>query len=157
MEQNTLLGIVIFLAILIVAVTVFFYMQISALQKRYDAMMTDMQGKNLETMFLARIADLAKIQSDINALYEQQKVLHNTLQSCVQKVGVVRFNAFDDTGSDLSFAISLLDAKNDGVVFSSIYGRNEARCYAKPINNSVSTYMLSDEEKTAIDISKNKK
>ena len=157
MDQNTLLGVVIFLAILLVAVTVFFHTRIAALQKRYDTMMTDMSGKNLESMFLARISDLAKAQSDIEKLNNMHNTLYEQTQKCVQKVGVVRFNAFDDTGSDLSFAISFLDAKNDGVVLSSIYGRNEARCYAKPINNSASTYMLSDEEKAAIELGKNKK
>ena len=65
-------------------------------------------------------------------------------------VGVVRFNAFQNTGGDLSFAVALLTGKQDGVVFSSIYGREESRFYVKPISAGSSAYQLSAEEWEAI-------
>ena len=76
--------------------------------------------------------------------------LRDQLMDCVQKVGVVRFNAFDDTGSDLSYSVALLDERKDGVVFSSIFGRDENRCYAKPVKNGKSDYPLSKEELEAL-------
>ena len=74
------------------------------------------------------------------------------LQTCIQRVGMVRFNAFDDTGSDLSFSLALLDERGNGLVVSSLYGRNESRIYAKPVLNRQSTYALSAEEQKAIRI-----
>ena len=68
----------------------------------------------------------------------------------VQKVGVVRFSPFEEIGSDLSFAIALLDHHHNGVVLSSIFGRDESRCYAKPIKNGESNYVLTEEEKQAL-------
>jgi hypothetical protein len=123
------------------------YFTLLKVRQRYDALLTDMGGRKIGEMVIARLKDIAELDAHYKKLAEQ-------LEHCVQKVGVVRFNAFDDTGSDLSFAIALLDEKDNGVVFSSIYGRSEARCYAKPVSDSKSTYVLSDEEKRAIDISK---
>jgi len=68
----------------------------------------------------------------------------------VQKVGVVRFNPFKDIGGDQSFSIALLDEEDNGLVITSLYGREGNRVYAKPIEGGQSKYQLSDEEKEAI-------
>ena len=69
---------------------------------------------------------------------------------CIQKVGIVRYSAFKDTGSDLSFAVAMLDEKNNGIVFNGIYSREMSNIYAKPIKNGKSEYTLSEEEVEAI-------
>ena len=63
---------------------------------------------------------------------------------------MVRYSAFQDTGSDLSFSLALLDEYNTGVVLNGIYSREMANIYAKPIKEGKSSYTLSDEEKEAI-------
>lgn len=65
-------------------------------------------------------------------------------------VGVVRFNPFEDAGSNQSFCIAFLNEEGDGVVISSLYSREKANIYAKPVKNSNSEYTLSEEEKQAI-------
>ena len=79
------------------------------------------------------------------------KTLEEDLTKCIQKVGMVRYNAFKDTGSDLSFALALLDDKNNGVVLNGIYSREMSNIYAKPVQNGVSSYTVSEEEKQAIE------
>jgi hypothetical protein len=66
------------------------------------------------------------------------------------RLGVVRFNPFEDTGGDQSFAIALVDRQGDGVVISSLHGRKETRVYAKPLKKGESAYPLAEEEKEAI-------
>ena len=66
------------------------------------------------------------------------------------RVASVRFRAFEDMGGDLSYAVALLDANNDGVIFSSIFAREDSRSYIKPIKNGSSDYPLSDEEKDVL-------
>ena len=66
------------------------------------------------------------------------------------RLGVVRFNPFEDTGGDQSFAIALIDKQGDGVVISSLHSRKETRVYAKPLKNRESAYPLTEEEKEAI-------
>jgi hypothetical protein len=71
-----------------------------------------------------------------------------------QKIGIVRYSAFEDVGSDLSFSIAILDANDNGFVLTSIYSRENSTTYAKPIIKSVSKYTLSAEETSAIETAK---
>lgn len=70
----------------------------------------------------------------------------------LQHIGMVRFNPFEDTGSDQSFAIALLDDARDGIVISGLHGRANTRIFAKPVEAGASTNQLSDEESEAIRI-----
>jgi len=83
-------------------------------------------------------------------LLHRSEEVGKRLERTIQRVGVVRFNAFPDVGGDQSFAIALLDNHGDGVVISSLQGRAENRVYAKPLKRWDSTYALSEEEKQAI-------
>ena len=83
--------------------------------------------------------------------------LDSDIASCIQKVGIVRYNAFRDVGSDLSFAIALLDGNDTGVILNGLYGSDSSNIYAKPIKGGVSTYQLSEEEKYALEIAEQNK
>jgi hypothetical protein len=93
---------------------------------------------------------------DVRGRLEQLNSLHADLQrrsqTSIQHIGLVRFNPFDDTGSDQSFAIALLDDRRDGVVISSLHGRSNTRVFAKPVEGGASSHTLSDEETQAIRI-----
>lgn len=75
-----------------------------------------------------------------------------TLASCLQNVGIVRFNAFDDVGGEQSFAFVVLDSDRSGVAISSIYGRQDSRVYAKAITKGQGERPLSDEEQKALEM-----
>lgn len=72
------------------------------------------------------------------------------LQKSVQAVETVRFNAFDGVGANQSFATALLNQHGDGVIFSSLYGRERTSVFSKPLKNHASEHGLSDEEKQAV-------
>jgi len=84
------------------------------------------------------------------ALCARIDALENAMPQTIRRTGLVRFNPFSDAGGDQSFSLALLDDRKNGVVISSLYGREINRVYAKPIENGSSTYQLSDEEKEAI-------
>ena len=65
-------------------------------------------------------------------------------------IGIVRYNAYRDTSSDLSFAIALLDEANNGIVLNGIYSREMSNIYAKPIQNGKSSYIMTQEEQDAV-------
>lgn len=125
-------------------------MKLSKMNKRYRKMMQGVDGQNIEGLLLSHIEDVRHAMKKVDALQQECRRLSEISDTCIQHVGIVRFNAFDDTGSDLSFAIAMLDAHNNGVVVSSIFGRNESRTYAKPITAGESPYFLTDEEKQAL-------
>lgn len=108
-------------------------------------------GANLEEMLMSHISEVRANREEIMILKKVQANIVKTLQSAFQKIGIVRFNAFDDLGGDQSFAVAMLNADRDGVVFSGIFGRNDMRVYAKPINDNKSSYSLSEEEQKAIE------
>lgn len=73
------------------------------------------------------------------------------LSSGVQKVGLYRYNPFDDLGTDQSFSLSILDSNNTGIILTSLHHRNFTRIYAKPVKNGAGDNItLSKEEKSAI-------
>lgn len=127
--------------------------KLNKLRKSYGEFMSKLgNGNNLEEMMKNYINKVVEVENNQNKLAEYCNKLDNDLQKCVQKVGIVRYNAFKDSNSDLSFSIALLDEKNNGIILNSIYGRDNSNIYAKPIKDGVSTYILSDEEKQALDI-----
>lgn len=121
-------------------------------KKQYKKFMEKLgNGSNIEEdlqKYIKQVEEVEKQNGELMVLYDGMKL---NLKSCLQKTGMVRYNAFKDVGSDLSFALALLDEKNDGVVLNGIYSRDVSNIYAKPVKNGVSTYTLSHEEEEAID------
>jgi len=124
--------------------------KLARLNRRYQKLMEGTSGANLENILFQHIDTVKDAAAKVAALEQESRRLDERLKYCAQKIGVVRFNAFEDTGSDLSFAVALLDSNDDGVVFSSIYSRSESRIYAKPVTAGKSTYFLTAEEKQAL-------
>lgn len=118
--------------------------------KRYNLLMKDADKNSLEDMIRAYQRKIDTSYVDTKLAIEELKLLSNQINHCIQKVGVVRYKAFEDIGSDLSYSVAMLDNKNDGVVITSIFGRNMSTSYAKPISKGTSKYALSDEETFAM-------
>lgn len=97
--------------------------------------------------YMERIVDIEAALSETNTYCKQ---LDKQMENCMQKVGIVRYNAYKDAGSNLSFAVALLDENNNGVVFNGIYSREMSNTYAKPIENGKSKYTMTDEEIEAV-------
>lgn len=107
-------------------------------------------GENVEEILKKYINKVEDVESNNKELAQYCKRLDMDISKAIQKVGILRYSAFKDTGSDLSFTLALLDQNNDGVVLNGIYSREMSNIYAKPIKNGTSTYTVSEEEKEAI-------
>lgn len=94
------------------------------------------------------------LQSDlrgrIGALYTQVSALVRAQERGLNRVGIVRFNPYEDTGGDLSFALAISNNEGNGIVITSLHGRSNSRFYAKPLLNWTSAYALSTEEADAV-------
>ena len=93
--------------------------------------------------YMDRIIDL---EAGISETHTYCRQLDNKIKECIQKIGIVRYNAYSDAGNDLSFAVAMLDDKNNGIVFNGIYSREMSNIYAKPIVDGKSKYNLTDYE-----------
>ena len=141
---NNLLFIIAVLLVLIVFLLVMLVNMNSKLRKlqwKYDY---------LDEVLTQTLEDVRSAEAKITALEKSRDDLRLRLKSCVQNLRVLRYNAFDNTGSDLSYSVALVDEENNGVVLSSIYGREENRCYAKPVIAGKSQYVLSKEEQEVL-------
>ena len=114
-------------------------------------------GNNIDEMLKEYIQDVKEIKRDNSEIKAYYTKLDSDISSCVQKLGILRYNAFRDVGGDLSFTMALLDREDNGIVLNGIYGSESSNIYAKPIKNGESKYQLSDEEKYAIELAQQKK
>lgn len=94
--------------------------------------------------------NISDMRERVDGLAAEQQIIRNLARSAIQKLHLVRYDAFEDMGGRLSFSAALLDDKGDGVVVTSINGRTETRTYAKLIRNYTSEHNLSEEEGEAI-------
>lgn len=91
---------------------------------------------------------------DIAALRSRVDTLEASAARSLQRVGFVRFNAFPDVGSELSYALAVVDGGGNGFLVSSIYSREEVRTYAKAVRSYAADKDLSDEERRAIELAR---
>lgn len=124
------------------------------LRTKYNRFMNGLSDRNMEELLEKCIESVDAVNSRNRDIELKINEIERNLLQCIQKVGIVRFNAFDNVGSDLSFSIALLDNNDTGIVISGIYARDSSSTYAKPVSSGKSKYTLSAEEIQAIDIAK---
>ncbi|KGI38874.1 DUF4446 family protein [Clostridium tetani] len=139
------------LGLIIATIILFFIVVVQAkainrLEKRYRKFMRGVDNKNLEELINTYLDKVDKASEECRYAKELYKSLEDRLNICVQKIAIIRYRAFEDVGSDLSFSVALLDYKDSGIIITGIYGRNESTTYAKPIDKGISRYELSEEE-----------
>ena len=145
-----LLGWVI-ITIILVLLVITMMAKLSSLNKKYKKFLEKLgNGNNIEEDLETYMYRVEKVEKQNAEIANYVKTLDEDLTGCIQKVGIVRYNAFKDTGSDLSFTLALLDEHNDGVVLNGIYSREMSNIYAKPVKNGESSYTMSEEEKMAV-------
>jgi len=105
---------------------------------------------SLETTLNGHMERVEEVNQRLGELETEYDRLSITGALASQKISVVRFNPFGDTGGDQSFSLAVLDAHNSGYVLSSIHGRQGTRVYVKPIDFGKSKYQLSTEEEQAL-------
>ena len=140
-----IITIILFLMIIILMI------KLSRLNKKYKKFLEKLgKGNNIEEDLETYMYRVEKVERQNAEISNYVKSLDEDLTKCIQKVGIVRYSAFKDTGSDLSFTLALLDEHNDGVVLNGIYSREISNIYAKPVQGGKSTYTISEEEQEAI-------
>lgn len=121
--------------------------KLTVLQKKYDYFTKGEENVNIDQLLTKTLQELDKTQQELQELQNRHQKLREQLRGCIQKVKLERYDAFDTMGGAMSYSILLADEKNDGVILTSIYGREDNRCYAKDIKNGKSSYVLAEEEK----------
>ena len=134
------------ITLLLFIISIILFSSVKKLEKKYRKMMRGVNNKNLEKALNDNLDNIEKALSRSEKAINECKSISNELKGCVNKVAIMRYNAFEDVGSDLSFSIAILDSYNDGVIITGIYSRHDSTTYAKPIDKGISRYELSEEE-----------
>ena len=114
-----------------------------------------LRGENGDHDLLATVGESVdkarEVERKVTAITNAQEDLASVGRLAMQRFAVVRYDAFEDMGGQLSFSAALLDDYGDGIVFTSINGRTETRTYAKSVRGMKSQHNLSEEERAAIE------
>jgi uncharacterized protein DUF4446 len=143
------------LAALVLLLLIGFLLQSARLGRAvrsYRELVRGTDGASLHDRLVGSAEQAVKASERMGQIEATHARLEDRTKRSLQHIGLVRFNPFEDTGSDQSFAIALLDDSRDGVVISSLHGRSNTRVFAKPVSGGESAHALSDEETQAIRI-----
>lgn len=146
------------LAVLLVFLILqFFWLRakVNRLYRKYKYFMMGEDGGSIEMKLSTEVRELRDMVESSQGMLHQQELLATMQLKSFQKIGLVRYDAFDETGDKLSFSLTLLDGKNNGVVLSSLAGHDASRIYAKAVTGGECREALSSEEAESISMALN--
>ncbi|MDP2637732.1 MAG: DUF4446 family protein [Candidatus Levybacteria bacterium] len=147
MDSNFILFFLFVIIIWLLVVTVLLWKSLS----HYNKLVDGVTDKNFKSIMEGLLRDVNLLKKDVNYLKLYCDKIQKEGHLHIQKIGLVRFNPFKDTGGDQSFILSLVDGNDTGVIISGLYSRSGTRWYAKKILKGRSVdHDLSDEEKKAL-------
>ncbi|OGZ33520.1 MAG: hypothetical protein A2Y98_01115 [Candidatus Portnoybacteria bacterium RBG_19FT_COMBO_36_7] len=150
--NNTFLTVLVFAAAFFVTWIIYLQWQIWQLKKKLKMLFHGGKAQDLEGVIFEQIKRLRETERGMREINKFVQYLEKMAFKSVQKVGVVRFNPFSETGSDQSFCVAFLDLGDNGVTISGLFTREGTRLYVKPLTDGESKYPLSSEEKEAIEV-----
>lgn len=140
---------IIFLIMLIVVIC-----KLNLIVRKYDALMSGKKGADLEKIIRTRFKEMDQVKANAKRITKEHKEIQKHLSACYSKMGIVKYDAFEEVAGKLSFALALLNEENSGVVINTIHSREGCYIYAKEIIKDESYIPLSDEEKEALEQAK---
>ena len=156
-RTDTFLWLMLFINIILFILYITNVIYMKKIKKEYHSFIQKLgNGNNIEDILKQQLSKLEELDSKNQELYAFCKDINQNMKKCIQKVGIIRYSAFKDVGSDLSFAVALLDEENSGIVFNGVYSSEASNIYAKPIIKGESKYRITEEEKQAIQIAMQK-
>lgn len=144
--------IILVINLLLIAIYILNSIKLSKLRKNYSEFMTKLgKGNDINEMLQKYVKSVEEVKEENSEIERYCQKIDEDSKQNLKKIGIVRYNAYKDTGSDLSFALAILNDNNTGIVLNGIYGRDTSNIYAKPIKEGTSEYALSKEEKEALE------
>lgn len=145
--------IIIFMLILIIALGVMLFFTVRKLNyfsDKYNTIMSGKKGKDLEKIIFTRFKEMDRVKANAKRVTKEHKEIKNRMTICFCKMGLVKYDAFNDLAGKLSFSLALLNEDNSGIVLNSMHSKEGCFTYAKEIIKGESYIALSEEEKEAI-------
>ena len=124
--------------------------RLARMERKYRLFMKGQDAQSLEKVFVRKFEQIDKL-FDTNSVHEQDiSQLKSSFHLLYSKYGIEKYDAFDDVGGKLSFALALLDKDNTGIILNAVHSRDNCFLYLKEIVKGESYVMLSQEEVEAL-------
>ena len=148
-----IIGLLAFCLILLVLVIVNM-VQTNKLKKKYRSFMAGKNAKSLEDTLITRLEQVDKLLTANAANEKNIKKLFDNMKFTFQKVGLVKYDAFNEMGGKLSFSLALLNESDDGFVMNAVHSREGCYTYVKEIVAGNCIIVLAEEEQEALNMAK---
>lgn len=140
------------LVLILIIVMIVNGVKMSKLKKAYKSFMEGKDGKSLEDTLILRLNQVDELLASDEDTKKKVQMVLNHLDHTYQKVGLVKYDAFNEMGGKLSFSLALLNRKNDGFIINAMHSREGCYTYIKEVINGNSIIMLAEEEKEALEM-----
>jgi hypothetical protein len=137
--------------IIIFIIAIILMCKLRGLKNRYNIFMKGEDAKSLEKIILEKLDEIETLKVSDRKNKEDILKINETLLLTFKKVGIIKYDAFNEMGGKLSFAVALLNKKNDGFIINAMHSREGCYTYIKEIINGQSYIILGDEERQALD------
>ncbi len=144
-----ILGMAVVMAVMLVFLIIN-SVKIKKMKLTYTSFMSGKDGKNLEEVILKRFKEVDELKKEDEAKKVQLDDINESLRYAFSKMGMVKYDAFNEMGGKLSFALALLDNRNNGFLINAMHSREGCYTYVKEIINGESYINLGEEEKKAL-------
>ena len=138
----------------LVLACIMFWRQVRRLEQHYRQLTHGVDERDLLASLDAHLRRIGRAEERLSAAEGRLTAAEEQARWPVQDFGVVRFDAFDDVGGKVSFAVALLDDHGQGIVLSSLFGRDGSSTYAKAVGPGSRDAELSDEERDALELAR---
>lgn len=127
----------------------------SKLKKRYQAFMLGSDAKSMEDEIAGLFQDINTLKGETKDNKKEIKHIYKRLETVFQKIGIVKYDAFQQMGGKLSFSLALLDENDNGFIMNSVHSTDGCYSYTKEIKNGECEISLGEEEKKALNMAMN--
>jgi hypothetical protein len=150
-ENNDLIILILAaLALLLVIGLFVLAVRLGRLNRLYRRLTKGTSGGNLEEILHGYMGTVESVANTSLSVKERIDLLDDRQRKCLNRVGLVRFDAFEEVGGEQSFAVVVLDSERNGLALSSVYSRSDVRVYAKEIRGGRPSHPLTREEERAL-------
>ena len=154
MKIQTVTTVLVILVLLLLIFILFMIRQMNIMSRKYHALMSGKKGADLERIIRIRFKEMDKVKANAKRVTKEHKEIKRNMAACINKYGLVKYDAFNEMAGKLSFVIALLNNDNSGIVLNAMHSREGCFTYAKEIIKGESFIPLSEEEKQALEQAK---
>lgn len=151
--STDLVVIILLILFIIQFIWIFFIVsKYNKLNQRLTKFTTGRDGRNLEEVIGKRFSEIRQIVKNEKNQNKNIDIINDKFLTTFCKIGLVKYDAFKEMSGKLSFSLALLTENHDGIIITSMHSREGCYTYCKEISNEQSYYVLSEEERIALDV-----